>query len=60
MKGLGGLGIEDLESKNTCLLSKWLFKVLNPEGVWQQFIQNKYLYYETLSQVMAKPMDSPF
>lgn len=24
----GGLGVEDLEIKNKCLLSKWLFKLL--------------------------------
>lgn len=33
-KDQGGLGIEDLEVKNKCLLSKWLFKLLTEEGVW--------------------------
>jgi hypothetical protein len=33
-KGQGGLGIEVLELKNKCLLSKWIFKILNEQGVW--------------------------
>jgi hypothetical protein len=33
-KDQGGLGIEVLEIKNRCLLSKWLFKLLNEDGVW--------------------------
>ena len=59
-KDQGGLGVEVLELKNKCLISKWLFKLLNEEGVWQELIHNKYLYSKTLSQVTAKPMDSPF
>ena len=59
-KDQGGLGVEVLELKNKCLLSKWLFKLLNEEGVWQELIHNKYLNSKTLSQVTAKPTDSPF
>jgi hypothetical protein len=33
-KDQGGLGIEVLELKNKCLLSKWLFKLLSEEGMW--------------------------
>jgi hypothetical protein len=56
----GGLGIEVLELKNKCLLSKWLFKLLNEDGVWQELLKNKYLHSKTLSQVVVKPSDSPF
>jgi hypothetical protein len=28
-KEIGGLGVTNLAIKNTCLLSKWLFKFLN-------------------------------
>ena len=59
-KDQGGLGIEVLELKNKCLLSKWLFKLLNKEGVWQELLHNKYLQHKTLSQVEAKPTDSAF
>ena len=59
-KDQGGLGIEVLELKNKCLLSKWLSKLLNDEGVWQELLHNKYLYDKSLSQVTAKPSDSPF
>ena len=58
-KDQGGLGIEVLEVKNRCLLSKWLFKLLNEEGVWQKLLRNKYLNSKTLSQVTTKPFDSP-
>ena len=37
-KEQGGLGIEVLELKNKCLLSKWLFKLLNEQDVWQELI----------------------
>jgi hypothetical protein len=59
-KDQGGLGIEVLDIKNKCLLSKWLFKLLSEEGVWQELLSNKYLYGKTLSQVQAKPTNSPF
>jgi hypothetical protein len=55
-----GLGIEVLELKNQCLLSKWLFKLFNEDGVWQELLHNKYLSQKSLSEVQAKPMDSPF
>jgi hypothetical protein len=55
-----GLGIEVLELKNRCLLSKWLYKLLNEEVVWQDLLQNKYLRQKTLSEVKAKPTDFPF
>jgi hypothetical protein len=59
-KDQGGLGIEVLDIKNRCLLSKWLFSLLNEDGVWQELIQNKYLSQKTLSEVQPKPTDSPF
>lgn len=59
-KDQGGLGIEVLDIKNKCLLSKWLFKLLHEEGVWQELLTNKYLNNKTLSQVEAKPTDSQF
>jgi hypothetical protein len=54
----GGLGVEVLDIKNKCLLSKWLFKILNEEGVWQELLHNKYLRGKTLSQVTPKPTDT--
>jgi hypothetical protein len=59
-KDQGGLRIEVLDIKNICLLCKWLFKLLSEEGVWQELLKNKYLRGKTLSQVQAKPTDSPF
>jgi hypothetical protein len=59
-KNQGGLGIEVLEIKNKSLLCKWLFKLMNEQGLWQELLYNKYLHSKTLSQVSVKPMDSPF
>ena len=59
-KDQGGLGIELLEIKNRCLLSKWLFKLLNEQGVWQELLTNKYLGGTTLAQVKPKPSEFGF
>jgi hypothetical protein len=53
-------GIEVLEIKNKCLLSKWLYKLQNEEGVWKELLRNKYLHSKSLSEVTMKPSDSPF
>ena len=39
----GGLGILDLEVQNKSLLSKWLFKLINEDGIWQQILKRKHL-----------------
>ena len=49
-----------LITKNICLPDKWLFKLLNEDGVWHELLQNKYLHTKTLAQVEAHPADSPF
>ena len=54
-KDQGGLGVELLEIKNKCLLSKWFSKILNEEGVWQELLCNNYLSATTLSHVKVKP-----
>ena len=58
-KHQGGLGIEVLDIKNKCLLSKWLFKLLTEEGVWHELLHNKYIGSK-IAQIEAKPNDSPF
>jgi hypothetical protein len=42
-KDQGGIGIQNLEIQNQCHLSKWLFKLINEERLWQTILQNKYL-----------------
>lgn len=59
-KDQGGLGVDVLDIKNKCLLGKWLFRLLNDQGVWQEILTNKYLHSKTLSQVEAIPTDSSF
>jgi hypothetical protein len=42
-KDQGGLGIHDLEVKNTVLLGKWLFKLLTEEGLGKPFLRGNIL-----------------
>lgn len=53
-KCVGGLGITNLEFQNIYLVSKWLFKLLNEEGMWQIMLKQKYLGNKVLSQVAKK------
>jgi hypothetical protein len=32
-KDQGGIGIQNLDTQNQCLLSKWLFKLINEDGL---------------------------
>ena len=59
-KDQGGLGIHDLETKNTALLGKWLFKLLTEDGVWQTLLRRKYIGSKAFSQIEWKPGDSHF
>ena len=61
LKDLGGLGVENVEVKNRCLLTKWLYRLsIETEGMWVQILRNKYLQSKTLAQVTVRPNDSPF
>jgi hypothetical protein len=59
-KDQGGLGIQDLEVKNTALLGKWLFRLLTEDGICQTILKQKYVGSKALSQVLWKPGDSQF
>jgi hypothetical protein len=59
-KDQGGLGIHDLEVKNTSLLGKWHFQLLTEDGTWQTILKRKYVGSMALSQVLWKPVDSHF
>jgi hypothetical protein len=54
------MGIIGLDTQNKCLLSKWIVKLLNEDGMWQQVLKKKYLKRRTLSQVVKKKGDSHF
>ena len=59
-KDQGGLGIHNLQIKNTALLSKLLYGLLKTYGTWQQMLRNKYLGTKPLVQVQWKSGDSHF
>jgi hypothetical protein len=60
LKDQGGLGIQNLEIQNECLLIKWLFKLINEDGLWQRILRNKYVSKHTIGSVERKPGDSHF
>jgi hypothetical protein len=59
-KDCGGLGIQNLEIQNRCILSKWLFKLINEDGIWQYLLRRKYLSNKTLSQTHKQQGNSHF
>jgi hypothetical protein len=54
------MGIIDLDTQNKCLLSKWIFKLLNEDGMWHQVLKKKYLKGKSLSRVAKKKGGSHF
>jgi hypothetical protein len=54
-KEQGGLDILNIDVQNRCLLSKWLFKLINEEGIWQNMLKRKYLQTPTIIHVQKKP-----
>jgi hypothetical protein len=48
-KDQGGLGIHNLEVKNSSLLGRWLFKLLTEEDMWQTILKRKYTGPKALS-----------
>jgi hypothetical protein len=59
-KGPRRLGIQNFETQNQCLLSKWLFKLINEDGLWQTILRNKYLSCHAIGSVDRKLGDSHF
>jgi hypothetical protein len=45
---------------NIALLGKWIWKLENEEGIWQDLLRNKYLKQQTMSQACKKPGQSQF
>jgi hypothetical protein len=60
LKDQGGLGTVNLKLQNKCLLSKWLFNLINTAGAWQQLIKNKNMGLKTITQVTRNPGDFQF
>jgi hypothetical protein len=59
-KDQGGLGILNLEVQNIFFLSKWLYKLINEDEIWQERLRKKYLKNKTIGEVQWKPRDSHF
>jgi hypothetical protein len=59
-KDLDGPGVLNLDLMNISLLCKWLWKLENEDGMWQDILKRKYLQKESLTQVEDKPGMSQF
>ena len=53
-----GLRIVILDLQNKCILSKWLFKLSNEHGIWQDLLRNKYIKDKTLSRAQKKNLET--
>lgn len=60
LRDQGGLGVIDLEAMNKALLGKWIWKLENEEGWWQEIIIDKYYKNKPLSILKLKPGNSHF
>jgi hypothetical protein len=54
------MGIMNIDIQNQCLLSKWLYKLINEQGIWQDILRTKYIKDKAIEQVHGKPRDSQF
>nr|ABA96413.2 hypothetical protein LOC_Os12g04570 [Oryza sativa Japonica Group] len=56
----GGLGILDLEIMNCAMLGKWIWRLENERGWWQDILTKKYCHNKVLSGLKVKPGVSHF
>lgn len=56
----GGLGVLDLEAMNKAMLGKWIWRLENEEGWWQEIIYAKYCSDKPLSGLRLKAGSSHF
>jgi hypothetical protein len=59
-KDCGGLVVLNLATMNKSLLCKWLWKLENTEGTWQQLLTRKYLHNQVLANATSGPRCSHF
>jgi hypothetical protein len=60
LKNQGGMGIINIDVQNQYLLSKWLHKLINENGLWQDLLRKNYLQNKSIGQVQRKLEDSHF
>jgi hypothetical protein len=57
----GSMGSWNSKFRNLKSMSaKWLFELINENGLWQKIIRNKYLTGQTIGMVERTPGDSHF
>lgn len=56
----GGLAIQNLDVQNKCILSKWIFKLCNENGMWEEVLRKKSFKTKILSSVDKRAGISQF
>jgi hypothetical protein len=46
-----GMGIMNIDVQNQCMLSNWLYKLINENGIWQELLKRKYMSNKSIGQV---------
>jgi hypothetical protein len=59
-RGAKGVGIINIDTQNKYLLSKWWYKLLHEQGIWQDLLRRKYIHGKAIQQVQRKQGDSQF
>jgi hypothetical protein len=39
------------------MLSKWLYELINEQGIWQDLLKRKYMQDKTIGHIKRKPGD---
>lgn len=55
-----GLGVSDLQLKNVSMLCRWIWRLKNEEGDWQNLVRAKYLKRGTFTQCKPNAAHSHF
>jgi hypothetical protein len=41
----------NIDVQNQCMLSNWLYKLINENGIWQELLKRKYMSNKSIGQV---------
>jgi hypothetical protein len=50
-------GNMNIDIQNQCMLSKWLYELINEQGIWQDLLKRKYMQDKTIGHIKRKPGD---
>jgi hypothetical protein len=59
-KDQGAMSIMNIDIQNQCLLSKWVYILINENGMWQELLRRKYMQDKPIGQMHKRSRDSQF